>query len=53
MAVVLKKTYADVNETKATLTPVPAKEKKIEYEFPYDEMYLLYDHIMKEKRERE
>lgn len=51
MAVVLKNTNKDVPGKNLRLVPNAKKLEKIEYEFPYDDMYLLYEHIMKEKRE--
>ena len=47
MAVVLKEVAKE--DKKETLKLVPKQEeKKVQYEFPYDDMYLLYDYILKE-----
>ena len=47
MAVVLKEVEKEVKNE--TLRLVPKQEdKKIEYEFPYDYLYLLYDYMLKE-----
>jgi len=47
MAVVLKEIEQEVK--KETLQLVPQQEdKRIQYEFPYDDLYLLYDYMLKE-----
>jgi|BioPla2DNA2_1021312.scaffolds.fasta_scaffold471314_1 hypothetical protein len=50
MAVALKDVKNEAREKKLHLVPNQNKDKKVEYQFPYDDMYLLYDHIMKEKK---
>ncbi|MGB4504886.1 MAG: hypothetical protein WBI44_08335 [Syntrophaceticus sp.] len=51
MAVVLKKEKENIQEKNLHLVPKTNKVEKVEYEFPYDDMYLLYEHIMNEKGE--
>ena len=54
MAVALK----DINEKREgksqeknlQLAPKPNKAEKSNYEFPYNDIYLLYDHIMKDMK---
>jgi hypothetical protein len=50
MAVALKDVKNEAREKNLHLVPNQNKDKKVEYQFPYDDMYLLYDHIMKEKK---
>ncbi|MGB4503883.1 MAG: hypothetical protein WBI44_03175 [Syntrophaceticus sp.] len=51
MAVALKEMNRRNKERYLTIAPCPkAEEKKMEYEFPYDEMYLLYDYILEEMK---
>ncbi|HHV35120.1 MAG TPA: hypothetical protein GXX59_06025 [Syntrophomonadaceae bacterium] len=49
MAVALKDVKKEAREKNLRLAPDQDKVKKVEYQFPYDDMYLLYDYIMKEK----
>lgn len=50
MALTLKD--VEKKEREKTLTLVPqTKTKRVEYEFPYDDLYLLYDAVMKEMQE--
>ncbi|MFY9140214.1 MAG: hypothetical protein WBJ83_07750 [Thermacetogeniaceae bacterium] len=49
MAVVLKEVVKEKEVKKENLQLAPKQEnKKIQYEFPYDDLYLLYDYILKE-----
>ncbi|MDD2556404.1 MAG: hypothetical protein PHX16_02570 [Syntrophaceticus sp.] len=53
MAVALKdmKTRTEKKQEKnLQLAPNSKKAERIEYKFPYDDMYLLYDHITKEMK---
>ncbi|MDR9757133.1 MAG: hypothetical protein ACN4A7_09205 [Thermacetogeniaceae bacterium] len=49
MAVVLKEAVKEVKKENLRLAP-KQEDKKIQYEFPYDDMYLLYDYILKEMK---
>jgi hypothetical protein len=50
MAVVLKDMESKVQEKHLTLVETKAKEERVEYEFPYDDMYLLYNYMMEEMK---
>jgi hypothetical protein len=43
MAVALKDVKNEAREKNLHLVPNQNKDKKVEYQFPYDDMYLLYD----------
>ena len=47
MAVAIKEMEKKVREKHLKLVDTKAENKRVEYEFPYDDMYLLYDCIMK------
>lgn len=47
MAVVLKEVENEVKKETLQLAP-QQEDKKIQYEFPYNDLYLLYDYILKE-----
>ena len=47
MAVAIKEMERKVRETQLKLVDAKAKNERMEYEFPYDDMYLLYSYIMK------
>jgi hypothetical protein len=54
MAVALKdmnkKRQEKRQEKNLQLAPKPNKAEKNDYEFPYNDLYLLYDHIMKDMK---
>ena len=47
MAVAIKEMEKKVRETHLELVDAKAKDERVEYEFPYDDLYLLYSYIMK------
>jgi hypothetical protein len=49
MAVALKEIAKEGKKGNLKLAP-KQEVKKIQYEFPYDDMYLLYDCILKEMK---
>lgn len=50
MAVALKEMDRRAKERHLTIAPCPKAEEKVEYQFPYDEMYFLYDYIQEEMK---
>jgi len=53
MAVALKKVHREVKEEALRVVPKPEGDrKKVQYEFPYDDLYLLYDYILKEMQKK-
>lgn len=49
MAVALEKVREEAKKEALRVVPKPEGEcEKVQYEFPYDDMYLLYDYILKE-----
>lgn len=48
MAVALKNIDKEAQKKNLRLVPDSKKTEKVEYEFPYNDMYLLYDYIMKD-----
>lgn len=54
MAVVLKDVRKETEEKNLKLVSnQKANAGKVVYEFPYDDMYLLYDYILKEMQKKE
>lgn len=51
MAVVLKDIDREAKEKHLTIIPHPKVGERVEYEFPYDDMYLLYDYIFEEMKQ--
>lgn len=50
VAVALKEMDRRAKERHLTIAPCPKAEEKVEYQFPYDEMYFLYDYIQEEMK---
>ena len=50
MAVALKVMERKAREKRLTLVDAKTREGKVEYEFPYDDMYHLYNYIMEEMK---
>ena len=50
MAVALKDMERKAREKRLTLVDAKTREGKVEYEFPYDDMYHLYNYIMEEMK---
>lgn len=50
MAVAIKEMERKVREKNLTLVDTKTKNERVEYEFPYDDLYLLYNYIMEEMK---
>ena len=50
MAVALKDLEGKAWERGLTLVEAKPREGKVEYEFPYDDMYQLYNYVMEEMK---
>jgi hypothetical protein len=48
MAVAIKDMEKKVREKHLKLVDTKEKKERVEYEFPYDDMYLLYNCIMED-----
>lgn len=51
MAVALKDVEREAREKHLRLVEGKAKKERVDYEFPYDEMYYLYNYMMEEMKE--
>jgi hypothetical protein len=51
MAVALKDIERKAREKHLRLVEGKAKKERVDYEFPYDEMYYLYNYMMEEMKE--
>jgi hypothetical protein len=50
MAVALKDMERKAREKHLTLVDAKAREERMKYEFPYDDMYHLYNYMMEEMK---
>jgi hypothetical protein len=50
MAVAIKDMEKRVREKHLKLVDTKTKNERVEYEFPYDDMYLLYNYIMEDMK---
>ena len=50
MAVAIKEMEMKVREKHLKLVGTKTSNERVEYEFPYDDMYLLYNYIMEDMK---